>query len=42
MSRAHLWSVPRWLWWTLLVIGLLVSPLFLLQDQNPLGLITHL
>ena len=41
MSR-QLLSVPSWLWWTLLAIALLVSPLFLLQGQDPSGLVTRL
>lgn len=42
MSRSHLLSAPRWLWWMLLAIALLVSPLFLLQDREPSALLTLL
>ena len=42
MSRPHLLSAPRWLWWILLAIALLVSPLFLLQDRDPSALLTRL
>ena len=42
MFRTQLLSVPSWLWWTLLAIVLLVSPLFLLQGRDPSGLVTRL
>ena len=42
MSRTRLLSVPSWLWWTLLAMGLLVLPLFLIQNGDPSELVTRL